>query len=55
MFLLQVAVAVELEGTYTRGMMVVDYIQKLKKDHKAIILKKVDLEKLKKMLTNALK
>uniref|UniRef100_A0A669F1X5 Inosine-uridine preferring nucleoside hydrolase n=2 Tax=Oreochromis TaxID=8139 RepID=A0A669F1X5_ORENI len=51
----EVAVAVELEGTYTRGMMVVDYIQKLKKDHKAIIMKKVDLEKLKQMLTNALK
>ncbi|XP_030603612.1 inosine-uridine preferring nucleoside hydrolase-like [Archocentrus centrarchus] len=51
----EVVVTVELEGTYTRGMMVLDYIQKLKKAHKAIIMTKVDLEKLKQMLINALK
>uniref|UniRef100_A0A672IFU0 Inosine/uridine-preferring nucleoside hydrolase domain-containing protein n=1 Tax=Salarias fasciatus TaxID=181472 RepID=A0A672IFU0_SALFA len=51
----EVAVTVELEGTHTRGMMVLDYMGLLKKDHKAFIMKKVDLEKLKKMLITALK
>lgn len=55
MFLCQVMVTVELEGAFSRGMMVVDYIQKLKKNHKAIIMKKVDSEMLKRMLINALK
>ncbi|XP_036947583.1 inosine-uridine preferring nucleoside hydrolase-like isoform X2 [Acanthopagrus latus] len=51
----EVAVTVELEGTYTRGMMVVDYMGLLKKKHKAVIMKKVDLERFKQMLMNALK
>ncbi|XP_049426092.1 inosine-uridine preferring nucleoside hydrolase-like [Epinephelus fuscoguttatus] len=51
----KVAVTVELEGTYTRGMMVLDYMELLKKKHKAVIMKKVDLEKFKKMLMNSLK
>ncbi|CAK6979344.1 inosine-uridine preferring nucleoside hydrolase-like [Scomber scombrus] len=51
----EVAVTVELEGTYTRGMMVLDYMELLKKKHKAFIMKKVDLEKFKEMLMNALK
>ncbi|KAL7369843.1 hypothetical protein ABVT39_010233 [Epinephelus coioides] len=51
----EVAVTVELEGTYTRGMMVVDYMEMLKKKHKAVILKKVDLERHKQLLMNALK
>ncbi|XP_044043326.1 inosine-uridine preferring nucleoside hydrolase-like [Siniperca chuatsi] len=51
----QVAVTVELEGTYTRGMMALDYMELLKKKHKAVIMKKIDLEKFKQMLMNALK
>ncbi|XP_074520912.1 inosine-uridine preferring nucleoside hydrolase-like [Halichoeres trimaculatus] len=51
----EVAVTVELQGKYTRGMMVLDYIEVLKKERKAIILKKVDLVKFKQLLMNALK
>ncbi|KAG8004511.1 Inosine-uridine preferring nucleoside hydrolase [Nibea albiflora] len=51
----EVAVTVELEGTYTRGMMVLDYMDLLKKAHKVTILKKVDLERFKQMLMDALK
>ncbi|XP_076008540.1 uncharacterized protein LOC143002353 [Genypterus blacodes] len=51
----KVAVTVELEGTYTRGMMVLDHMELLKKEHKATIMKKVDLEKFKKMLMASLK
>ncbi|GAA6225139.1 inosine-uridine preferring nucleoside hydrolase-like [Lates japonicus] len=51
----EVAVTVELGGKNTRGMMVMDYTDKLKKDHKAFILKKVDLEKYRQMLMDALK
>ncbi|XP_042368977.1 inosine-uridine preferring nucleoside hydrolase-like [Plectropomus leopardus] len=45
-----VAVTVELEGTHTRGMMVLDYMELLKKKHKAIVMKKVDLKSFKKKL-----
>ncbi|KAL6115346.1 uncharacterized protein ACO6RY_00216 [Pungitius sinensis] len=51
----EVAVSVELEGTYTRGMMVLDYMDLLKKKHKAVVMKKVDLEKFKQMFMNSLK
>ncbi|XP_070786718.1 inosine-uridine preferring nucleoside hydrolase-like [Enoplosus armatus] len=51
----EVAVTVELEGTYTRGMMVLDYMELLNKKHKASIMKKVDLEKFKQMFVNSLK
>ncbi|XP_042368975.1 inosine-uridine preferring nucleoside hydrolase-like isoform X2 [Plectropomus leopardus] len=51
----KVAVTVELEGTYTRGMMVVDHMDLLKKEHKVTIMKKIDLEKFKTLLMNALK
>ncbi|XP_047432333.1 inosine-uridine preferring nucleoside hydrolase-like [Mugil cephalus] len=51
----QVAVTVELEGTHTRGMMVLDYLDLLKKEHKAFILKKIDTERFKQMLMDALK
>ncbi|XP_029929417.1 inosine-uridine preferring nucleoside hydrolase-like isoform X2 [Myripristis murdjan] len=51
----QVAVTVELEGRYTRGMMVLDPVEMLKKQHKVNIMKTVDLEKLKKMLMDSLK
>ncbi|TNN52599.1 Inosine-uridine preferring nucleoside hydrolase [Liparis tanakae] len=50
-----VAVTVELEGTHTRGMMVLDYMGLLKKKNKVFIMKTIDLEKFKRLLTNALK
>lgn len=49
------AVTVELTGKQTRAMMVVDYLDVLKMTHKAYIMKKVDLEKFKALLMNALK
>lgn len=51
----EVAVTVELEGTYTRGMMVLDYMDLLKKKHKVSILKKIDSVKFQQMLMDALK
>ncbi|XP_008432876.1 inosine-uridine preferring nucleoside hydrolase-like isoform X2 [Poecilia reticulata] len=48
-------VTVELAGTHTRGMMIVDTLGLLKKTHKACIMKKVDMEKFKKMMMAALK
>ncbi|KAA8579814.1 hypothetical protein FQN60_006907 [Etheostoma spectabile] len=51
----EVAVTVELEGTHARGMMVVDYMDLLKKKHKVFIMKKIDEEKFKQMMMNALK
>uniref|UniRef100_UPI0037E79C4C inosine-uridine preferring nucleoside hydrolase-like n=1 Tax=Semicossyphus pulcher TaxID=241346 RepID=UPI0037E79C4C len=51
----EVAVTVELEGKFTRGMMVLDYIHELKKKHKAVLMKKVDSEKFKQLMMNALK
>ncbi|KAG7489678.1 hypothetical protein JOB18_018000 [Solea senegalensis] len=51
----KVAVTVELQGTFTRGMMVLDYMELMKKDHKVTIMQKFDLEKFKKMLVNSTK
>ncbi|XP_068612405.1 nucleoside hydrolase-like isoform X1 [Brachionichthys hirsutus] len=51
----EVAVTVELQGTYTRGMMVLDYMELLKKKHKAFVMKNVDVEKLKQMFMNSMK
>ncbi|KAM4537675.1 nucleoside hydrolase-like [Fundulus diaphanus] len=51
----KVAVTVELDGKYTRGMMVLDYMEQLKKDHKVVIMKTVDQKKLRKMFFNAMK
>uniref|UniRef100_A0A3B3BZ34 Si:dkey-4e7.3 n=1 Tax=Oryzias melastigma TaxID=30732 RepID=A0A3B3BZ34_ORYME len=48
-------VSVELTGTHTRGMMVVDTLGFLKKSHTAFIMKKVDMEKFKQMMMAALK
>nr|XP_046259136.1 inosine-uridine preferring nucleoside hydrolase isoform X2 [Scatophagus argus] len=48
-------VNVELTGTHTRGMMIVDTVGFMKKAHKAFIMKKVDLEKFKQMMMAALK
>ncbi|CAG06664.1 unnamed protein product [Tetraodon nigroviridis] len=50
----QVGVSVELEGKYTRGMMVLDYMELLNKKHKAFVMKTVDLEKFKEMLMRSL-
>uniref|UniRef100_A0A8C3ANP1 Si:dkey-4e7.3 n=1 Tax=Cyclopterus lumpus TaxID=8103 RepID=A0A8C3ANP1_CYCLU len=47
-------VSVELTGTHTRGMMIVDTVGFLKKAHTATIMKKVDMEKFKRMMTAAL-
>lgn len=51
----EVPVTVELDGTRTRGMMVLDYLGLLNKTHKAVIMKKVDLDKFKTLMMNALK
>ncbi|XP_041858591.1 inosine-uridine preferring nucleoside hydrolase-like [Melanotaenia boesemani] len=48
-------VSVELTGTHTRGMMIVDTVGLLKKTHKAFIMKKVNMEKFKQMMMAALK
>ncbi|XP_068602612.1 inosine-uridine preferring nucleoside hydrolase [Brachionichthys hirsutus] len=49
------AVSVELTGTHTRGMMVVDTVGLLDKAHTACIMKKVDLGKFQQMMMAALK
>uniref|UniRef100_A0A8C5G752 Inosine-uridine preferring nucleoside hydrolase-like n=2 Tax=Gouania willdenowi TaxID=441366 RepID=A0A8C5G752_GOUWI len=51
----EVAVTVELAGTYTRGMMVLDHLDLLKKKHKVFILKKIDKDRFQRLLMNALK
>ncbi|XP_037644818.1 inosine-uridine preferring nucleoside hydrolase isoform X2 [Sebastes umbrosus] len=48
-------VSVELTGTHTRGMMIVDTLGLLKKTHKAFVMKKIDIEKFKQMMMAALK
>ncbi|XP_053311154.1 inosine-uridine preferring nucleoside hydrolase-like [Spea bombifrons] len=49
------AVSVELSGTYTRGMMVLDTIGKLNKKQKASVMTKCDMEKFKRFMMAALK
>ncbi|XP_067841908.1 nucleoside hydrolase-like [Heptranchias perlo] len=51
----QYGVSVELHGSLTRGMMVVDTLGLLKLKHKAFVFLKCDIEKLKQLLINALK
>ncbi|KAM6934810.1 inosine-uridine preferring nucleoside hydrolase [Xenentodon cancila] len=48
-------VSVELTGSHTRGMMIVDTVGLLKKTHKVFIMKKVDMEKFKQLMMAALK
>lgn len=48
-------VSVELTGTHTRGMMVVDTVGFLNKTHQASIIRKVDMEKFKQMMMAALR
>ncbi|XP_042315758.1 inosine-uridine preferring nucleoside hydrolase-like [Sceloporus undulatus] len=50
-----VGVTVELRGSLTRGMMVVDWSDKLKKENKVFIMRKCDLMKLETLLMAALK
>uniref|UniRef100_A0A8C8S1F3 Inosine/uridine-preferring nucleoside hydrolase domain-containing protein n=1 Tax=Pelusios castaneus TaxID=367368 RepID=A0A8C8S1F3_9SAUR len=52
---IETAVSVELNGSLTRGMMVVDMIGLLKKKNKAFVINKCDLEKFKALLIAALK
>lgn len=49
------AVTVELAGNCCRGMMVVDHLELMQKTHKVHIMKKVDMEKFKMLMMNALK
>ncbi|XP_068446779.1 inosine-uridine preferring nucleoside hydrolase-like [Clinocottus analis] len=51
----EVAVTVELEGAHARGMMVLDYMDMLKKKHKVFVMKTIDQEKFKQLMMNALK
>lgn len=48
-------VSVELTGTHSRGMMVLDTVGFLKTASKAFIIKKVDLQKFEQMMMAALK
>ncbi|GCC27764.1 hypothetical protein chiPu_0006190 [Chiloscyllium punctatum] len=48
-------VSVELHGSLTRGMMVLDTLDLLKLKHKAIVFLKCDMEKFKQLLVNAVK
>ncbi|XP_053167032.1 inosine-uridine preferring nucleoside hydrolase-like [Hemicordylus capensis] len=50
-----IGVSVELNGSLTRGMMVMDWTDKLKKEHKAIVIKKCDLGKFQELMMAALK
>eukprot|EP00066_Takifugu_rubripes_P010268 XP_003977955.1 PREDICTED: inosine-uridine preferring nucleoside hydrolase-like [Takifugu rubripes] len=50
----EVGVTVELVGKYTRGMMVLDYMELLNKKNKVFVIKTVDLEKFKEMLMKSL-
>lgn len=47
-------VSVELTGTHTRGMMIVDTVGFLKNARKVFLMRKVDLEKFKQMMMAAL-
>ncbi|KAM3935956.1 uncharacterized protein RB166_003040 isoform 1-T3 [Leptodactylus fuscus] len=48
------AVSVELHGRYARGMLVLDTDDKWKKEHKAFLMKKCNLDRFKERLWNAL-
>ncbi|KAM9308279.1 pyrimidine-specific ribonucleoside hydrolase RihA-like [Gastrophryne carolinensis] len=52
---IECGVTVELSGKFTRGMMVLDLIDELKKDHKVFILNGCDIEKFKVLMETALK
>ncbi|XP_043548651.1 pyrimidine-specific ribonucleoside hydrolase RihA-like [Chiloscyllium plagiosum] len=48
-------VSVELQGSVTRGMMIVDTLNALQKENQAFIMTKCDVEKLKQLMMSALK
>ncbi|XP_067889402.1 nucleoside hydrolase-like [Heterodontus francisci] len=48
-------VSVELQGSVTRGMMIVDTVNLLQKQNKAFIMTKCDIEKFKQLMMSALK
>ncbi|XP_078078999.1 nucleoside hydrolase-like [Mustelus asterias] len=48
-------VSVELQGSATRGMMIVDTLNQLKKQNEAFIMTKCDIEKIKQLMMSALK
>ncbi|XP_078258249.1 inosine-uridine preferring nucleoside hydrolase-like isoform X2 [Rhinoraja longicauda] len=52
---IQVGVSVELQGSLTRGMMVLDTSNLLKKQHRAFIAAKCDMEKFSHLMMSALK
>ncbi|KAJ7319684.1 hypothetical protein JRQ81_019195 [Phrynocephalus forsythii] len=52
---IETGVSVELSGSLTRGMMVVDWADKLKKKNKAFVMKRCDLGKLQALMMAALK
>uniref|UniRef100_A0A8D0GR27 Inosine/uridine-preferring nucleoside hydrolase domain-containing protein n=1 Tax=Sphenodon punctatus TaxID=8508 RepID=A0A8D0GR27_SPHPU len=52
---LKMGVSVELNGSLTRGMMVMDWSDKLKKENKAFVMNKCDLKKLEALMVAALK
>lgn len=49
------AVSVELTGTHTRGMMILDTLGMLKKTHKAFVMRKVNMVRFEQMMMDALK
>ncbi|XP_040209545.1 pyrimidine-specific ribonucleoside hydrolase RihA-like [Rana temporaria] len=52
---IECGVTVELSGKFTRGMMVLDFIDELKKKNKAIIMNGCDLEKFGKLMESSVK
>ncbi|CAB1346458.1 unnamed protein product [Coregonus sp. 'balchen'] len=51
----QMAVSVELTGTHTRGMMILDTLGMLKITHKAFVMRKVNMVRFEQMMMDALK
>lgn len=52
---IECGISVELKGELTRGMMIMDMRDKLKKKHKALVMNAIDLEKYKALMMAALK
>ncbi|XP_043928113.1 inosine-uridine preferring nucleoside hydrolase-like [Protopterus annectens] len=52
---IECAVSVELNGKLSRGMMVMDYLELLKKERKAFVMKSCDMEKFKAIVMACLK
>ncbi|XP_067841905.1 nucleoside hydrolase-like [Heptranchias perlo] len=52
---MQCGVSVELQGSLTRGMMVLDTLNLLKKQNRAFVMTKCDIEKFKQLMMSALK